>query len=44
VHSGLVAARAIATGAPYSLDSVKRYSGGNRWMRRGLEYLMLGAS
>jgi flavin-dependent dehydrogenase len=39
VRSGLLAANAIANGEPYSLTSVDRYSGKNRWIRRGLEYL-----
>jgi flavin-dependent dehydrogenase len=42
VRSGLLAADAIAYGTPYSLAEVRRYSGTNRWMRRGLESLLLG--
>ena len=40
VRSGLLAARSIASNEPYSLDSLKHYSGNSTWMRRGLEYMM----
>lgn len=40
VRSGLLAADAIARGTAYSLETVRRYSGTNRWARRGLEYLL----
>lgn len=41
VRSGLLAARAIADGADYSLDSVGAYTSGNRLVRKGLEYMYL---
>jgi flavin-dependent dehydrogenase len=40
VRSGLHAADTIVRGTPYSLENVRRYSGTNRWFRRGLEYLL----
>ena len=40
VRSGLLAARSIARSGPYDLESVRHYSGGSRWMRNGLEYLL----
>jgi flavin-dependent dehydrogenase len=40
VRSGLLAARSIARSVPYDLGSVRLYSGGSRWMRTGLEYML----
>jgi menaquinone-9 beta-reductase len=41
VRSGLLAARAIADGGDYRLDSVGAYTSGNRLVRKGLEYMFL---
>jgi flavin-dependent dehydrogenase len=41
VRTGLLAARTITDDMPYSLQGVRRYSGGNPWIRRGLERLLL---
>ncbi|MEQ9002552.1 MAG: hypothetical protein RIE74_03220, partial [Pseudomonadales bacterium] len=41
VRSGLLAARAIAAGDDYQLDSVGAYTSSNRLIRKGLEYMYL---
>jgi flavin-dependent dehydrogenase len=41
VRSGLLAARAIAAGDDYRLDSVGAYTSSNRLIRKGLEYMYL---
>jgi menaquinone-9 beta-reductase len=41
VRSGLLAARAIAAGDDYRLDSVGAYTSGNRLVRKGLEFMYL---
>jgi flavin-dependent dehydrogenase len=41
VRSGLRVANAITNDTDYSLEDIRRYSGANKYIRRGLEYLLL---
>ncbi len=38
VRSGLIAADSIALGTPYTLDSIARYSGGETWPSKLMDY------